>query len=94
MDPRIRAALEAALPHLDNPELIDAVTEALMRGTTILSNQVTNRILLIYLHVPHRTLEDAVAYILSQGNNAIPLISQGRADFILEQYAPQGSSGS
>ncbi len=91
MPPKIRAALEVALPHLDNPELIDAVTDALIRGTTILSYQVTSRILTIYLLAPHRTLEDAVAYILSRGNNAISVISQGRADFILEQYAPPES---
>jgi hypothetical protein len=30
MDPRIRAALEAALPHLDNPELVSEVSYILM----------------------------------------------------------------
>ncbi len=94
MDPRIRQALEVALPHLTHPELIDAVAEALMRDTLRLSRKVTLRMHTIYIEAPTRTLEDAVTYILSFGHDVLNSIPHEKADFILEQYGPENPSSS
>jgi hypothetical protein len=91
MHPKVRQALEAALPHLDRPELIDAVTDALMRDTVILSSEVSVRMQTIYLKAPHYTLEDAITYLLSFGGDALLPVASKKADFILKQYAPPES---
>jgi hypothetical protein len=94
MDPRIRAALEVALPHLDRPELIDAVTDALMRDTICLSREEYARIVGIYSKAPHPSLEDSVSYLLCFDHSSYVGEVHSKENYILEQYGPENPPSS
>jgi hypothetical protein len=94
MHPKVRQALELALPHLDRPELIDAVTDALMRDTIRLSREEYTRIVGIYSKAPQPSLEDSVSYLLCFYHSSYAGVVHNKENYILEQYGPENPCSS